>query len=518
MTITSQDYAQLAEHSYDRQGDLHRLVGQAVELGGVEYRVQAIADKASGYQGAIYQRVDTGEMVVAHRGTEFEREKRKDLVLTDGGMVANRSNRQADDAIELTGTALALARQYASENGVQPPQVTVTGHSLGGTLAQVTAHHFGLKGETFNAFGAVSLGRRIPEGGNDVINHVMAHDMVAAGSPQYGQVRVYATPEAIDTLRRQGYDNDRSVLDLRHAVPAAVAALGRGSHDMHNFLPVDGQGRPDTSVLDDPQALRLAAQYDPMIDKYRADVSRTRAGVTMSLRGAGGLLDDAIDFVRGPLAPGEPAARDARNAPQPGGGIRDEIPMLEPVIVRPEAERLQPAAGNAARARDGGTDQHNGRAHEPVVPSRASRPDDPGHPDHELLEKLRDGVRGLDRGAGKGWDANSERLAASALVMAKQKGFSAGDDLQLAFNRPTERFAAGEVLHLFRQGPHASHDPAANRAHMPTVEALSMPAEARYQQAAEMDIAQQRVQAQQVALQQQAGQQDPARGAFGMRM
>jgi putative lipase involved disintegration of autophagic bodies len=41
------------------------------------------------------------------------------------------------------------------------PQVTVTGHSLGGALAQITSHHFNVKGETFNAYGAVSLSYRI---------------------------------------------------------------------------------------------------------------------------------------------------------------------------------------------------------------------------------------------------------------------------------------------------------------------------------------------------------------------
>jgi hypothetical protein len=261
--------------------------------------------------------------VVAHRGTEFERQKLQDLVLTDGGMVANRGNRQADDAIELTQEALRIAERQGQQAG-RPLDVTVTGHSLGGTLAQISAHHFGLKGETFNAYGAASLDHRIPEGGHDVLNHVMAHDMVAAGSPQYGQVRVYADQRAIDTLQQYGYDNTRSPLDVRRPVSAAIGALNSGSHDMHNFLPIDGNNRPDRSILDDPQARRLAAQYDPMIDKYRADVEGVRRGLTQTLRGPAGVLEDGWDALRGDLPPGEPARREGqRERPRASNDMRD---------------------------------------------------------------------------------------------------------------------------------------------------------------------------------------------------
>jgi hypothetical protein len=322
MTLRSQDYAELAEHSYDRKGDLAHLVNQTVTLGGVEYRILAHADRPSGYQGTIYQRMDTGEITVAHRGTEFEREKFKDLIVTDGGMVAARTNLQADDAVELTRQATKMARENLL--GYKPaPEVTVTGHSLGGTLAQISAHHFGLKGETFNAYGAASLDRRIREGGNDVLNHVMAADLVSSGSPHYGQVRVYTNSREIETLQRYGYENDRSPLDLRRPASAAFQAMDGGSHDMHNFLPIDGQQRADRSVLDDPQARRLAQQYDPMIDKFRADVGALRDGVSRSLRGPAGTLDDAVDWLRGPLEPGEPARRETQGERRTSNDMRE---------------------------------------------------------------------------------------------------------------------------------------------------------------------------------------------------
>lgn len=130
---------------------------------------------------------------------------------------------------------------------------------------------------------------------------------------------------------------------------------------------------------------------------------------------------------------------------------------------------------------------------------------DADHPDPALTEKLRDAVRTLDQQAGKPWDDASERLAASALVMAKENGFTARDDLQLAFNRPSERHAGGEVLHLVRQGAGMSPDPAANRVHMATADALAMPPGERLRQVDAVD----RTQAQLRAQQPQQAQSDP---------
>ncbi|QER96083.1 hypothetical protein FLG15_20095 [Xanthomonas phaseoli pv. dieffenbachiae] len=303
MSLTSQQYAALSRDVYDEPERI-RLRSPRVDIGGVFYQRLKYVDSPSGYQGIIYQRVDTQEIVVAHRGTETERQLKEDGFYTDGGMVASRHNNQAAEAIELTKYALNYAHELGK--GGKVPEVTVTGHSLGGDLAQVTAHHFGLKGETFNAYGAVSLDRRISEGGHDVINHVMAGDAVSAASKHYGQVKIYATPQEVATLQKAGYANDRSVLDDRN--PLVAVELG-DSHRMHNFLPVDGNGKPDRSVLEDPRSQQLAQQYAPMIDKYRDDVALMRGGLTLASRSAQSMnLPDAINHLRGTLAPGAGAA------------------------------------------------------------------------------------------------------------------------------------------------------------------------------------------------------------------
>ncbi|MBT2746584.1 MULTISPECIES: zeta toxin family protein [unclassified Lysobacter] len=123
------------------------------------------------------------------------------------------------------------------------------------------------------------------------------------------------------------------------------------------------------------------------------------------------------------------------------------------------------------------------------TPTQRSTPEDPGHPDRALYEKVRGAVEQLDRQAGKPWDQQSERMTASALAMAAEKKFEAKDDIRLAFNPPTADLAAGERVHVYRVG-HPSPDPAAHQASMKTADALSVPVEARYQQVEATRIAQ----------------------------
>ena len=388
MTLSSQQYANLADFSYgrDQKGnqhvDLNALVGKVVEMDdGLKYRVLAHADKPSGYQGTIFQREDTGEIVVAHRGTEFGREPLKDGVLTDGGMVFNRLNQQAEDAVELTREAQVRAEQYAHKKNVAAPEVTVTGHSLGGTLAQITAHHFDLRGETFNAYGAASLNYRIPEDPTPkVINHVMAADAVSSASPHYGQVRIYAKQSEISQLEAAGYHNNwlLDAMTQDHPVLGSVNT----SHMMHNFLNVDGDYRRDVSALGDPDMRARAASNAREIENYRGDIR--------SIRAAASVGGDVYDVLKGGVwnAP-ERAYEHIRQAVQPA------LPAGEPARLE-EAQRHQ---RGASLDHGGGT----------AVPDMRN----PGHPANAKYQQAYAGVTDIDRSMGRVPDVASERLAAS---------------------------------------------------------------------------------------------------------
>ena len=294
MTITSRDYAALSEDSYRHP---QSNPNSTVRIEGVDYRVLANADRPSGYQGTIYQRVDTREIVVAHRGTEPSRgmgELFRDAVRTDGDMVVNGVNNQTQDAIDLTRRAVELSRAEAERTGRPAPEVTVTGHSLGGTLAQITAHEFGLRGETFNAYGAAGLRQGVPAGGNAVVNHVRATDVVSAASPHYGQTRVYATPEDISALQDGGYANNRRtsllpfVGDPRNPLEVAWDR-GGPAHSIGAFVRAEGGGPLMTQ-----DHIQRAQQFDPMIDKFRDDVGAIRSGITNTSLG----VQDGWDRLR----------------------------------------------------------------------------------------------------------------------------------------------------------------------------------------------------------------------------
>ncbi len=288
--LTSQQYAELANDAYRS-----RAPNERVTFGGVAFTVREHVENngpgQSGYAGTIYQRNDTGEMVVAHRGTQFElsRNGMQDLLLTDASMVVNRrTNGQGDEAVALTQRAIALAGGDASK-------VSVTGHSLGGTLAQISAAEAGVRGETFNAYGAVGLERRgIAEGGNQVVNHVMSSDSVSAASRHFGEVRTYATTPEIDRMQDPLWgrysNNPWPIVGSLDDRPFVVAGRSFGAHMMHNFLDTDGNNNRDRSVLGDPRATELARENATMIGTYRGDiqeahtVARTGGDIARYLR------------------------------------------------------------------------------------------------------------------------------------------------------------------------------------------------------------------------------------------
>jgi hypothetical protein len=271
-----------------------------------------------------------------------------------------------------------------------------------------------------------------------------------------------------------------------------------------------------TTVVGMVRGLYTGVGLDQFINDHRKDYVGARAvvnGSDQATRIAGyaeaweqsvqGVVERVTrDGIVPRLMPGSPMSDGALRRGEMGPEVRrlQEALVRDGAVMKPdgnfgrgtkaEVEAWQrrhdmPATGVADRdmLKALGVEPQQGRAGVPGRQSNLShRPEDADHVDHALQQKLREQVRNLDQQAGKPWDDASERLAASALVMAKEIGFTARDDLQLAFNRPSERHAGGEVLHLMRQGAGMSPDPGANRAHMSTADALALPAHERLRQ------------------------------------
>jgi hypothetical protein len=140
----------------------------------------------------------------------------------------------------------------------------------------------------------------------------------------------------------------------------------------------------------------------------------------------------------------------------------------------------------------------------------------PKSQDAGLVEQIRSSITKLDESANKPWDERSDRMVASAYKLAVEAGFKPGDNVDVALNVPTDKLPGGGTMFVMRTGPGASPDPFANRAHMPTSEALTASSEQQYLAANQVRDAQEQTRLQELAQARDHSQDDPSRS--GPRM
>ncbi|MDO4640893.1 MAG: DUF2974 domain-containing protein [Neisseria sp.] len=199
--LNNQDFALLSNHIYgDKDGKLVFDNSEGnITLNGITYKVvgQPYENKSNGYFGAVYQRQDTKELIVVHRGSQDITDIKTDML-----MARDHTNRQYKDAEFLTKIAEAFGK-------VDNVPIYQTGYSLGGSLAELCGNNFNQQTYTFNAFGAANLKEAKPNShaAQLITNHRMGGDFVAAGAPHLGKEIVYAKPEEIQLLKNGGYGN-----------------------------------------------------------------------------------------------------------------------------------------------------------------------------------------------------------------------------------------------------------------------------------------------------------------------
>jgi hypothetical protein len=150
------------------------------------FNIKILDVKATGFRAHVYHNEPTGEVVIAFAGTHLT--DRGDLeAIRD--IASGRLPWQFYDALAVYRTV----KKFTEEKGLRA-EISFTGHSLGGALAQYMAIRVkGCSAETFGAPGVLdSLG--ILRGEFDplypypVVNHVSAGDMITMHSMHVGRV------------------------------------------------------------------------------------------------------------------------------------------------------------------------------------------------------------------------------------------------------------------------------------------------------------------------------------------
>ncbi|UKE64092.1 hypothetical protein KM539_16140 [Xanthomonas translucens pv. poae] len=174
-------------------------------------------------------------------------------------------------------TAQMIAKAAAQD--IPKSQVFAAGHSLGGAVAEIEAAKYGLRGATYNGFGAADLIDGPPQPGFHVTNYRMAGDVVSAASLHLGEVVSLASQEDIQSLRAGRY------LDAPAGAPPPNALIAMRLDD-HGGQQHFNSKSPD-NVLH-PQHFQDATQryaaHKAAIDQFGSDVSRARAELSQSLR------------------------------------------------------------------------------------------------------------------------------------------------------------------------------------------------------------------------------------------
>lgn len=170
--------------------------------------------KESGFDGAVYLNTKTGQLVVAFRGTEFTADERgwRDAIKNDVlGFGYNKEPEQYKDAENVLKEAIKILNRGEWINTItderytfssDPSNLIITGHSLGGGLAQLIGAQDAYKQyevHTFNAIGVAQMvdnldnkdGFKFSHNYSNIHNHVISKDFISTIYDHLGEVKIY---------------------------------------------------------------------------------------------------------------------------------------------------------------------------------------------------------------------------------------------------------------------------------------------------------------------------------------
>ncbi|MET7142406.1 hypothetical protein M3S04_11725 [Xanthomonas sp. PPL139] len=290
MSHMDQVRADAANDAYVNRSQRDVETSKAVSLDGKDYTVFGYAnDPTTGFHATAYQNVAAPhDVIIAYRGTDpalfsgATSAERRDHALTtlqdiavDAKMVRDNVNPQKAAADAFTADMLAKA----ASRGIPSDQISVAGHSLGGALAELEAAKYGLRGATFNGYGAAQLTDGPAQPGCQLTNYRMAGDVVSAASPHIGQVVSLASQDDIESLRAGRY------LDAPAGAPPpnVLIAMRLGDHGGQQHF---GSQSPENMLQPArfAEAVQRSEEHEAAIARFRSDVSQHRGELSLALR------------------------------------------------------------------------------------------------------------------------------------------------------------------------------------------------------------------------------------------
>ncbi len=245
------------------------------------------------------------DVVISFRGTDVERgnkAKAQDFVLSDIPMGA-----------KLLPAQIVNAQKYYKEIKKQFPNSNIifTGHSLGGSVAQILGAEYGHETVTFNAYGVGDLmGSYHVKNFDNITNYGNANDTIFAANAQNHIGNTYVIGDYEDNLdsvySRTGINPDTSLWDYH-----SLDNMG----DLSKALPYKGQN------LQTEEALTLKASIEENVDLRDVDPDRilTREEVKEMSTDE---FTDKEDFINQQLAGGKVMSKaEVEEKVQSGGAV-----------------------------------------------------------------------------------------------------------------------------------------------------------------------------------------------------
>lgn len=263
--------------------------------------------------------------------------------------------------------------------------------------------------------------------------------------------------KADDQVEREARAADLNLTSRARSVPRHIPAIDtiehsdRPSHVEHSPASLDE--RLD-SALPQPAA-DDAHGHDALATQHSADRRLHTARA------------DAPEATQQPV----PHTLSARSDTAPAGQGEGKVTPNAEAIVS-ERERLHALHPQLAATGAAIPHPEQGSAHASPDASCLPRPTptQPDHSDHPLYQQVRSGVAALDAAHGRSFDAVSERMTASLLVLAKENDLVRVDHVLLS--HATTSAPAGHTTFVVQGEP---CDPAHLRASMPTAQAAQTP-------------------------------------------